>query len=571
MPMPQPIVITPFDYGAIGDGVTNDTTALQNMASAANAFVSGAPDPFYIENPPQVYFPPCAGFVTTAPIRLVGSVHLNMVSPIIVSPTVGAGASGRWLEMTNPWSSNPNGSGPRRVRWRVNMRRKTQSSWATENDIGFYWDAAYEGDIYVDRIEGFAIGFDGCLSYGRLFIGSTFGAKKGGKLSLRLNQFSNQLQIIGGEFACGGYNSGMSRYGLELIGKAPNGLNTIYMVGQSYELGFTTARTGNPGGEAIPLLLNGAEAPVSYVSARMQRMEGCGPFFARATGKVYETAIGILHSEAEAGFATYALLDNQTTHCSALQIFKETGANGQDWQAIWDSGAIIENAVGFSGQGVAVRGLEAAIDNGAAAPTWRGYTLAGNTLFNSDGTMNGFTTGQLLGVRLALNGERTISVEVDKAANSDLLLTILCFDSSGQQIVSNNAVTQTFAGYNATLNRFGGAYQVGGLASNPSSGYSATGFRDSIGFAPNVATIFVGIASKTRRFTIRAPHGRARRIKGVLPSLDRIYAPSAPVQTANIPYVTGMAVDNIVPATGQPKGWVCTNGATGTFLTTGSL
>jgi hypothetical protein len=566
----QTQLITPFDYGAVGDGVANDTAALQAMATAANALVTKASDPFYIENPPQIYFPPCAGFRTTLPIKLVGSVHLNMVSPIIVSAD--ASASGRWLEMTNPWGKDPRTRAPRRVRWRINIKRQTQSNWTSEEDIGFYWDAAYEGDVHLERIEGFAVGFDGCLAYGRIILGSIWGAKKGGKTSARVNQFSNQMQIIGGEFACGGYNPGMSRYGLELIGKAPSGLNSISLFGQSYELGFSDARRGNPLGEAVPLLLSGVEAVIGYVSAHMQRMEGCGPYFARATGKVYETAIGILHSEAEAGLATYPLLDNQATHCSALQIFKETGANGSDWQMIWDSGSLSENAVGFSDQGLAVRGMEAVLDNGASPPVWRSYTNDGNSKFNPDGMMSGFTTDQMLGVRIALNGERTIALEVDKAANSGLTITILCFDASGTQIMSANAVTQTYAGYGiAKPKRFGGAYDIGGLIANPSTGWSATAFRESIGFAPNVATIFVGITSKIRRFAIRAPHGRARRIKGVLPSLDRIYAPSIPVKTANIAYVTGMTVDNISPAKGQPKGWVCTNGVMSAFLSTGSL
>ena len=51
-------VFTPFDFGAKGDGTTDDTEALMEMAAAVNALIDNSHHSYYNELTPLIWLPP---------------------------------------------------------------------------------------------------------------------------------------------------------------------------------------------------------------------------------------------------------------------------------------------------------------------------------------------------------------------------------------------------------------------------------------------------------------------------------------------------------------------------------
>ncbi len=135
------------DYGAVGDGVTDDTAAIEACIAAAVAGTGHG----------LVYFPPIAGAVeypvaysgykTTSPIVLPAGVDLLMKGNILYAGTIGTVA----LTIGADSSSNRN-------RFLVaKVGRRTFHDWSNANDVGIRIFNLYASDCEVEAV-GFTTG-----------------------------------------------------------------------------------------------------------------------------------------------------------------------------------------------------------------------------------------------------------------------------------------------------------------------------------------------------------------------------------------------------------------------------
>ncbi|MCC7282186.1 MAG: hypothetical protein IT556_07360 [Acetobacteraceae bacterium] len=171
------------DFGAAGDGATDDTQAIQAAFDAATA--RGA----------SVLIPD-GSYRTTQPVTLgVGAFGLHMRGEILAAGQGGA------LRIGQPGSQRLWGTRYTGLR----VRRLTQSDWSSEAEIGIQIFNAYASEIGLEHAEGFTIGAQAFgdangFVYCRVTLGRFYNNRIG--LDLRSGQggWNNQNTFIGGTF-----------------------------------------------------------------------------------------------------------------------------------------------------------------------------------------------------------------------------------------------------------------------------------------------------------------------------------------------------------------------------------
>jgi hypothetical protein len=256
------------DFGATGDGVTDDGPALQAAMAAAAA--SGK----------QLEIGE-GSYRTTMPLLLGGgAAGLIMQGQIVydgpagqAALTIGDGAAAR--------NASKSYQG-------LAIRRATTSSWLDEADIGLVLRNLDASTVELRLVEGFTIGLrtqgldrgfeDSTILLGRL-VDNRYG------LDIRCESaaaWNNSIRYIGGHFAnASGTHPTLDRYGVR-FSCAPGAYprhNAHLFIGPAFEL----QRQGTPGTvDAIPFLL--AAGDERGIVARGIRMEQCSPFVARHAG-----------------------------------------------------------------------------------------------------------------------------------------------------------------------------------------------------------------------------------------------------------------------------------------------
>jgi hypothetical protein len=542
------IPITPFDFGAVGDASTDDTAALAAMVTYVNSLPNNVLDPTLSGKRPRVEFPFCAGFRTTAPLVFDAWVDLVMYSPLWV--VASASATGVWIDMVNNEAVPTYGRAPRNGRLMIDVRRVTLSNWSSENDVGFRF-VGYISDIKIVSTAGFCVGWDICNAYGTITLGDHRSNQKcyyrATTTPLPDGQFANHTRINGGSFANDGANAGVARYGIHLVGAGVSGLNTIVLDGQSYEL----SKSGAGSADCIPLLISGTSA--LSIRAINQRSEFNEYPFARVTGTVRNVEIGLLDAELSYAYPTSLLLDDQSTGGGSVVLYRHNGATSPLYKPFFDTGPLVEKAVQLTGGVVTIQNMEAAVNVGAA-PATQTFTYGdAGPAFDTNGYMaNG---GPYYGVRVRLNGERTLGITGACKVSNAVTLRVLCFDSAGAQITTAGAVTYEQSA--ATLNTgiYGGLYTVGVYPSSP-----ATRFDAVLGFSSTVATVFIAVSSQTKSWTLLSQQGAATWFSSTSHLKDQFVGDQIPIALTNVTYVRGMKVVKILPGDSNQRGWVLING-----------
>jgi hypothetical protein len=261
-------ILSARDFGATGDGITDDGPALQAAMSAAAA--AG-----------RVLEIGEGTFRTTMPLSLAGAAAgLTMRGSIIY-----AGGSGAPALTLGDGAAARNAS---KLYQGLRVIRETISDWLNEADIGILIRNLDASIVEVRQVEGFTIGLrtegvergfeDSVLHLGRI-VNNRIG------LDVRTSTaaaWNNSIRYIGGHFAnASATHPTMDRYGVRF--SCPPGAyprhNAHLFVGPAFEL----QRQGSPGTvSAIPFLLEAGDE--RGIIARGVRMEQCSPFVARHAG-----------------------------------------------------------------------------------------------------------------------------------------------------------------------------------------------------------------------------------------------------------------------------------------------
>lgn len=546
------IPITPFDFGAVGDATTDDTAALAAMVAYVNSLCDNITDPVSVGLRPKIYFPfNAAGFRTTAGLSINGWVDVIMDSPLLVVAAAGTPIIG--IDLFNGYSSSPvSGIAPRHGHYKIDVRRVTQSDWSSENDIGLR-SVGYVTKMEIARTSGFCIGFSVTACYGDIWLGDHRGHKASDIISRvdgspgNDDQFTNQCHVWSGEFANDSANPGLARYGLR-VSNAPglSGVNTIMLVGQSYELN----KAGAGAADCIPLVLSGDGNSIKVMG---QRAEGCGSTFARVSGTWREVEIEVLNAELNYTYPTSLLLDDQTTGGGSVHLYRMGGASSPAFKPIFDTGPLASKVVQLTGGVITIQNMESATNVGAA-PATQTFTY-GNSGPSFDTTGHMTNTGPYYGVRVSLNGERCLGLTGIKKTASALTVRLMCFDSAGTQITATGAVTCEQSTITPNTGVYGGLYTVEVFPTN-----DAIRFDTVIGFAANVATVFVAISTPVKSWSILSQQGAATWFSSTSHLKDQFVGDAEPIALTNVNYVRGMKVARILPSDSAVTGWTLISG-----------
>ncbi|SDB72102.1 phage tail fiber domain-containing protein [Belnapia rosea] len=259
--------LTARDFGATGDGMTDDGPALQMAMTAAGA--SGK----LLEIGEGTFR---TGQALTLPGAAAG---LLMRGTILYAGPAGQAA----LTLGDGGAANNQG----KLYTGLAVLRATQSDWSSEGDVGIRIRNIDACLVDIRRAERFTIGVqvvgdargseDSDLRYGRL-VDNRIGLDL---RTLTASGWVNSLRHQGGHFACSSAtNPALPRFGVRLSA-APGAYvlhNTHLFTGPAFEL----QRQGTPGAvDAIPFLI---EVDGRGLTATGVRMEACSPYVARHTG-----------------------------------------------------------------------------------------------------------------------------------------------------------------------------------------------------------------------------------------------------------------------------------------------
>lgn len=186
------------DFGAVGDGSTDDTLAIQAAFDAANTRRASVviPDGTYR---------------TSATVTLgVDAFALHMQGEILFAGSGTALAIGR-PGAERLWSRRYTG---------LRVRRLAQSDWSSEAEIGIRICNAYASEVAIEQVSGFTIGAQ-CLGdgvgwvYCRVALGRIWNNKIGLDLRCGVGGWTNQNTFIGGTFQNdSNVNPLLDRYGV---------------------------------------------------------------------------------------------------------------------------------------------------------------------------------------------------------------------------------------------------------------------------------------------------------------------------------------------------------------------
>ncbi|MCX7604919.1 MAG: hypothetical protein N2036_12655 [Bryobacteraceae bacterium] len=240
-------------FGAVGDGVANDTTALQNAANAAAA--NGA-----------LLVIGRGNFLVTAPITVPG----EAAGLIMEGGVITRSGSGIGLILGNSGTFNNRNKVYRNIR----VQRAVQSDWSSEGDIGvriFNIDAC---DVDIRQAEGFTIGVqlvgdqrgceDSTLYYGRI-VNNRIGLDL---RTLTASAWMNSLVHVGGHFANGAtVNPTQARFGVR-FSREPGAYtlhNRHLFLGPAFELQNQSGAV-----DAIPFLTEVDSRSVVALGMRLE-------------------------------------------------------------------------------------------------------------------------------------------------------------------------------------------------------------------------------------------------------------------------------------------------------------
>ncbi|MDB4947429.1 MAG: hypothetical protein JWM27_78 [Gemmatimonadetes bacterium] len=527
-------------FGAVGDGTTDDTAAI-NAAIAAAELVGGT-----------VLFPPVAiGYVVSSTITFPATVSPDMRSPVLDS---------RSTAVNLPclvWGSAS--TVILHLRGQLRAVRTNLSDWTDEGCVGVRIYNAQTCPIAHVQAERFTVGVQmvaasaNLLAYCELGCSRLVDNKIGLDLTATGGGANNGCTFSRWRFAVNsGTHTGLSRYGVRITHDGTcTPLNEHLFVGCSFELSGTAIT--DPTKEVVPVLLEHAWQCTWW----NYREEGnylpggsaAAAIFVRITNDSQDNEF-----RAHYGFAN---VDEQGTKPSSIYFARTTYLTQQARQ-VFDSGAVWRNAIVADGSSTwSVQ--RCGIGNSSVATVYAhnaGWTL-GSTYLQ--------TTSAAVGVRVDTTAAKRLTVKLNTLAGYGGQVIIRCYDSAGA-VLDGSATTyvKTHGGAGVFWStNYGGVYYSG-------SNVGAPGLYFVVDAA--VAEVWIGVVAGSTG-TVRLRSFSVYSVDGASAACDpgfREIAPGANHGTAapaSGTWATGSRIVNVAPSSTAPSAWVCTAGGTpGTWV-----
>lgn len=531
------------DYGAKGDGVTDDTVAIRNAITAGAA--SGVNNIIYFAAVPN-------GYLTTDTVSVPGHTNLNMVSPIKFS------GSGKPALIVGESGANY----PSKGVYLIRVIRATVSDWTNLSDIGVQLINHSYSVIHVAQADNFTIGVQTVgqngqgFTYNKVTLGSMQDCMVGHSVYVASGGWVNENLFLGGSFHCSSSSPHLPRYGVRFTaadGSQTHMPNSNTWIKPSFEINGYADVTGTcvqadyagPGnkfrdarvegvGQTLPVATTGISWPIYFTMS--YNSNAIFPYVSEGSslaGSVVEAQSSFFTDNAK---RLVARIDNLANRAAA-------------WGP-GNNGTTLINIPGLAFQDTSTVALDRRMYNGITMNT--NYVSFDSSVFTY--------------IYVSTLSVKTFTISTDAAiVGSNGRLKIRAYDVNGNILTAAGTVLDPGQANAFTyVTSFGGVWNTNA---------DLTGDR-SFTVSQNTAYIAIGVSGGTNPAQLRAisiytssPGGCSSWLPWVEDGSNRgVVAPTLGT------YNAGRRVINGVPSVGAPKAWVCTAaGSPGTWVSEGNL
>ena len=528
------------DYGAVGDGIADDTAAIQAAVSAAGA-VGGT-----------VLFPPLAytkGYRTTGTITVPLYTDVTMRAPIIYDGEGGEAA----LVIGSTGVPNNNRT------LELQVRRKNLSDWTDETDIGIQLVNIYRSRITIVQTKNFTIGtqFFGDafgVAYNTVDLLTIYDCMVGVDLYSDDGGWVNENLFLGGNFqnasnTYSGAGDSISRYGVRIHSGDNYANNANVFQKPSFELWEPTAPA-----ESVPVLIEYG----THNRFLDCRDEANGPTFIRTLNNSSANYASTTFTS-RSGYDLDRVDDAGSRPSTVLEAsrFQEVRAPRLAY-AVTD---IAQRAVLYNTNYYCVPGL--------MASTW-GNTGYYPYIHTTALTALSLETAHRVGVMVDVRECRRIVLSVEAEPGYGGRTFVRCFDASGTALdpaASPYDESPMIVGNGMSATADYGKGYIDGADNNSSRAISV--------IHDDVATLWVGRTAYSAALKIKAFRIYTHEVNVPAVWTDFPAAANQPIALAAPTagtYTLGQIVWNAEPASAEAVGWVCTvAGTPGTWKAFGTI
>lgn len=522
------------DYGAMGDGTTDDTVSI-NSAIAVAELADNA----------VLHFPSGAGYLTTETIEIPDDVSVIMDAPIIYDGELNETA----LQIGTSSSISTY------AKYELWVTKKVQSDWTDNDCIGIKLINLCGCNVHIREVIGFTIGLyligSGTgFAYNNFTIQHLYNNKYQMWLTNSNSGWINENIYIGGRLHNqSAVNLESSRYGVVITSEDESYVsnNANLFIKTSFEL--TVPDTG----EALP---------VDIIHGRYNRFESCrheinNVTFARIANTSTQNEFDLLYGLSGATVEDSSDFPSSKVYTTRTKQVEELRICAFDSQKIHKNACYSDGATDINVPRLAI------FESGNANISYQhtGMTLNANYLEVP------VTRG--IGCFLSSIKNKTFMVKQDSDTGYGGRIRVACYDSDGALLTSESEGYPHLKGlsgmpfsYAAT---YGGTYYTG--SDSESDKYFTV--------STEVCSIRIMVSGGTAALRIRSYQVFARDASstswlGYEEIMQGVNLGTAAPSAGT--WAVGRRIINAVPTVGQPKAWICTvAGEPGTWVSEGNL